>query len=125
MADDDKPITPEERDAGVIGYTPTGGRIIAIGAKFQTNHGGRRKKLTSGVAQRIIAALAAFLLENRAATGRLPMQKSEKVVSKARELAAQEGVVAAGDRIIREQIISPAFKSVKAKIPETVSGTKP
>jgi hypothetical protein len=86
---------------------------------------GRKRKFVPSVAQRLVIALAAFLLERKAATGRLPRQKSATVVNKARELAAHEGVDDASDKIIREQIVSPAFKSIKAKIPETVSGKKP
>jgi hypothetical protein len=129
VADKTKPITPEERAAGVIGRNAGGGRVIAIGAKFQANRGGqgggRKRKFPPNVAQLVISALVAFLVEKRTATGRLPMRKSETVVSKARELAADEGVLAAGDRILREQIIGPAFKSVEAKYPKTVSGKKP
>jgi hypothetical protein len=75
--------------------------------------GGRPSNFDEAAAARLKARLELFLLERKAATGRLPYREDEKVLLFVRDLVEAEGLKSSDD-ILRKQIIAPALRKLKS-----------
>jgi hypothetical protein len=103
--------------AVLAGEGKQGTRTVQLdqhGRRLWDKTGGRHRNFDDATALRMMNALERFLLERKAATGRLPYRHVKSVHDFVSKLVADEGVKSS-DSILIERVISPVFRKLKPR----------
>jgi hypothetical protein len=84
------------------------------GRRLWDKPGGRHRNFDDATVLRMRAALEAFLLSQKAATGRLPFQKAKALGDFVDKLVADEEVTSSYNIIVK-QLIRPVFQKLKPR----------
>jgi hypothetical protein len=84
------------------------------GRRLWDNPGGRRRNFDDATVLRLRDGLTAFLLDHKAATGRLPLQKTKAVSDFVDKLLADEGLTSSYSIIVK-QLVRPVFRKLKPR----------
>jgi hypothetical protein len=103
--------------AALKGEGKQGTRTVHLdqhGRRLWDKTGGRHRNFDDATVLRMKVALEAFLLKQKAATGRMPYQSEKAVVDFVDRLVADEWVTSSYNIIVK-QVIRPVFRSVKPR----------
>jgi hypothetical protein len=108
---------PKFASAVLKGESKLGSRtahLDLLGRRLWDNPGGRRRNFDNATVLRMRAALEVFLVDQKAATGRLPYRKVKAVTDFVDKLVADEGVMSSYN-ILTKQVIRPVFQKLKPR----------